>query len=169
MAKWKTEHCGRKERMEGMKDVRGARAVGVQHGGGQARKGQPGSGATRLASFLIWGAASSHDRHNTWKLIKHRLAVQKDRSDPSILLAKSLDEFLERGKLLLVDEGELVHKEDKVLEGRVEVRLLAQSADFGCMSVVDVGIDAEQALEDILHYARECLGERHACDAISAG
>lgn len=76
--------------------------------------------------------------------------------------AKRLDELLERSELLLVDQLELVHEEDKVLEGGVEVRLLAEGADLRRVRMVDVSIDTEEALEDVLHDARERLGERNA-------
>lgn len=56
-----------------------------------------------------------------------------------------------------------LHEEDKVLEGGVEVRLLAQLHHLGEVLVVDVCVHAEQSLEDCLRHRQEVLGERHAC------
>lgn len=55
-----------------------------------------------------------------------------------------------------------LHKEDEVLEGGVEVRLLAQLHHLGEVLVVDVRVHAEQALQDRLGHRQEVLGERHA-------
>lgn len=61
--------------------------------------------------------------------------------------------------LLLVDELELVDEVVEVLEAGVEVRLLAQGHDLVEVRVVDVGVDAEEALEDRLDDFLEGLGE----------
>lgn len=55
-----------------------------------------------------------------------------------------------------------LHKEDEVLEGGVEVRLLAQLHHLGEVLVVDVRVHAEQALQDRLRHRQEVLRERHA-------
>lgn len=73
-----------------------------------------------------------------------------------------LDELLERCELSLIDEVELLDKEDEVLEAGVEVGLLAQLHDLGEVLVVDVGVHAEQALQDGLGDGQEVLREGHA-------
>ena len=76
--------------------------------------------------------------------------------------AECLDEGLEGCELLLIDEAELVDKVYEVLEGGVEVGLLAKADDALEVAVVDVGVHAEQPLEDVLHDLLERRGERDA-------
>ena len=70
---------------------------------------------------------------------------------------------MEGRELFPVDEVELLDKVDEVLEGGVEVRLFDEEDDLLEVLVVDVGVDAEEALQDCLGYRHEVLGERHTC------
>jgi hypothetical protein len=65
-------------------------------------------------------------------------------------------------ELLLVDQFELLNKVDEVLEAGVEVRLGAEADDLLEVRVVDVGVDAEEAREDLFDDALEVLWERRA-------
>lgn len=73
-----------------------------------------------------------------------------------------LYKLLKRCELSLVDEVELLHEEDEVLEAGVEVGLLAQFNDLWEVLVVDVGVHAEQALQDGLGDGQEVFREGHA-------
>ena len=53
-----------------------------------------------------------------------------------------------------------MHKEDKVLEGGVEVCLLLQPHDGIEVLVVNVGIHTEESLQDGLGHRHEVLGKR---------
>lgn len=79
----------------------------------------------------------------------------------SVLRSKLLNQVLQWGKLSPVDKVELLDKENEVLEGGVEVGLLLQVDDGVEVLVVDVGVDAEQPLQDGLGHRHEVLGERH--------
>lgn len=78
-----------------------------------------------------------------------------------LLVGQACNEFGQRLQLLLVDEVKFLDEEDEMLEGCVEVGLLAEADDLGEVRVVDVGVDAEEPLEDIPHNLREILGEGH--------
>ena len=73
-----------------------------------------------------------------------------------------MNQGLEGSELLFVDEVELVDKVDEVLEGGVEVGLLAQADDGLEVTVVDVGVDPEEPLEDRFDYLHKGAGEGHA-------
>lgn len=59
------------------------------------------------------------------------------------LVQEDRDEFLQRRKLLLVDELELVAKQDKVFQRRVEMWLQAQLCDLVKVVAIDVSVDSE--------------------------
>lgn len=80
----------------------------------------------------------------------------------SVLRAQLLNQVLERRQLPPVDQVELLHKEDEVLEGGVEVSLFLQLHHRVKMLVVDVCVDPEQTLQDGLGHRHEVLGEGHA-------
>lgn len=50
---------------------------------------------------------------------------------------------------------------DEVLERCVQMSLFAERGNLLEMRVIDVCVDAEEALEDVLHDRLEVLGERH--------
>lgn len=56
-----------------------------------------------------------------------------------------------------------LNKVNEVLEGRVKVRLLAQLYHFREVLVVDVGVDAEKALQDRLGYRQKISRKRNTC------
>lgn len=80
---------------------------------------------------------------------KYKSACVSDgcyRTSSRVLGGELLDELLQRRQLAPLDEAELLHEEDEVLERRVQVRLLAQRHHLREVLVVDVGVHAEQPL-----------------------
>lgn len=80
-----------------------------------------------------------------------------------VLGGELLDELLQGHQLPAVDEAKLLDEEDEVLEGGVEVCLLAQLHHLREVLVVDVGVHPEQPFQDRLGNGKEVLGERHPC------
>jgi hypothetical protein len=66
----------------------------------------------------------------------------------------------ERRQLFLVDERESVREVHEVLEARVQVRLRAERHHHVPVRVVDVGVHAEEALEDGAHRLHERARKR---------
>lgn len=98
-------------------------------------------------------------------------AKKKNRShnrtplDPVLVrhrLGQLVDQLLQRRQLPLIDQIELLHEEDEVLERRVQVRLLAEAHHLLEVLVVDVRVHAEQPLQDRLGDGQEVLREGHA-------
>jgi len=71
------------------------------------------------------------------------------------------DELGERFHLCLVHQLELSDEVIEVLEAGVQVGLFTEGDDAVEVTVVDVGVDSEQALVDRLHDRLEVLRERH--------
>ena len=71
------------------------------------------------------------------------------------------DDGGERLELLLLDEVKLLNEEDKVASASVDVRGEVLLLDVMSMRQVEMGIDAEEAAEDVFHRRTECLGEGH--------
>lgn len=63
----------------------------------------------------------------------------------AILAGQLIDEFLKRCQLAALNEVELLDKVDKVLEGGVEMGLLAQLHHLLEVLVVNVGIHTKQS------------------------
>lgn len=63
----------------------------------------------------------------------------------AILAGQLIDEFLQRCQLAALNEVELLDKVDKVLEGGVEMGLLAQLHHLLEVLVVNVGIHTKQS------------------------
>ena len=82
------------------------------------------------------------------------------RESLSVFGTQLLNEFLQRSQLPPVDQVEFLHKEDKVLEGGVEVCLLLQPHDGIEVLVVNVGIHTEESLQDGLGHRHEVVGKR---------
>merc|ERR1711974_423848 len=77
----------------------------------------------------------------------------------TLLAGQVLDEVFQRSHFLSRHEVELGDKVVVVLEAGVEVSLLAEVDNLLKVGVVDVGVDTEQALEDLLDLKDEVPGE----------
>ena len=76
---------------------------------------------------------------------------------------KFVYEFLERCKFLAVNKVELLHKEDEMFERCVEMGLFTQLHHLLEVLVVDVGVHAEQSLQDGLGNGQEVFWKRDSC------
>jgi hypothetical protein len=76
-----------------------------------------------------------------------------------LLAGQVLDEVFQRSHFLSRHKVELGDEVVVVLEAGVEVSLLAEVDDLLKVGVVDVGVDTEQALEDLLDLKDEVPGE----------
>src|SRR2546421_13085450 len=63
----------------------------------------------------------------------------------------------------------LVHKQDVVLETRVEMRFETQVAYDGVVVAVDVGVDSVEPLEELAQGGRKMLGKGDADDGREGG
>ena len=70
---------------------------------------------------------------------------------------------MERSKFPFVDQVEFLHEEHEVLEGCVEMSFFAEGYNVREVSVVNVGVDSEEPLQDRLGYGVEVLRERNTC------
>jgi hypothetical protein len=77
-------------------------------------------------------------------------------------LLELLNQLSQRGKLFLVNEVELVNEIDEVLETCVEMGLSREEHDMLEMSMVDVGVNSEESLENNLDDVDEVFGEGHS-------
>ena len=68
-------------------------------------------------------------------------------------------------QLLGIHQVEFLHKDAKVLETRVQVRLRRQGHDLVEVAVVNVRVHAEQPLENDFHCAQKRLWEGNICTA----
>ena len=79
------------------------------------------------------------------------------------------DELLEREQLAFGHQLELLHEEYEVLEARANVEADTDGAHLCVVRVVDVRVEAEEALEDGLGRRPEFFGELGTCNTYDHG
>ena len=61
---------------------------------------------------------------------------------------ESVYQLGQRRQFFLLDEPKFLHKVDEVFEGSVEMRFLLKTNHLGKVDVVNVGVNAEETLEE---------------------
>jgi len=74
-------------------------------------------------------------------------------------VSELVDEFLQRRHGLFADEVKLQNEEDEVFKTRVEMGVGANGFHFGKVLPVNVGVQAEEALVNLLHLRHEIARE----------
>lgn len=82
------------------------------------------------------------------------------RADLSVLGCELLDQLLKGREFLPINQIKLLNKENKVLEGGVEVRLLLQLDNRVKVLMVDVSVNTEESLQNGLGHRHKVLWER---------